>query len=282
MNTTVAKVILGYALGMAVGGASGYLVATMILKKKSHEEFVGVDEGDEEGDNTVYILNGEEVSKEEIEAWKAKQGEAHRESDDGGQYSFNFDKDERRRPRRPGRPTDYSSISRNQDGKPPLSEVAKSTLGPAAIVEPEETVEELIEEEIIEETIDNTKPYVISLEDYASTALGHTKQSITYYKVDDSLVDPNDDLIDNRDEVTGLKALGSFGKMSGEADTVYVRNLQLSTDFEIVRLDKSYTETILRARQRAARNRATRLAGKTRKATGIDDNGEEGQQQRGE
>lgn len=82
------------------------------------------------------------------------------------------------------------------------------------------------------------EPYVISPYDFAS--LDDWKQvSLTYY-ADDILEDDYYNVIGNRDELIGAKALTTFGEY--EDDSVFVRNERLKTDFEILKDPRTYDQ----------------------------------------
>jgi hypothetical protein len=63
--------------------------------------------------------------------------------------------------------------------------------------------------------------------------------------VDDTLSDENEEIISDVSYVIGYDALSSFGDGSDDPDIVYVRNEKLQTDYEVTRLNKSYSETVL-------------------------------------
>lgn len=82
------------------------------------------------------------------------------------------------------------------------------------------------------------EPYVISPDEFAS--LDDWKQmSLTYYD-DDILEDESYNIIKNRDELIGRKALTTFGEY--EDDSVFVRNERLRTDFEILKDYRTYDQ----------------------------------------
>lgn len=87
-------------------------------------------------------------------------------------------------------------------------------------------------------------PYVISAEDYHETNLNHEKSSITYFNVDDTLVDESEEPIVDPESIIG-DALMHFGESEEDPDIVYVRNEKLGIDYEVIRTEKSYQETVL-------------------------------------
>lgn len=81
-------------------------------------------------------------------------------------------------------------------------------------------------------------PYVIDPDEFASRDNWKTV-SLTYY-ADDILEDEKYNIVNNRDELIGPKALTTFGEY--EEDSVFVRNEQLKTDYEILKDYRTYDE----------------------------------------
>lgn len=65
--------------------------------------------------------------------------------------------------------------------------------------------------------------------------------SLTYY-ADGVLTDEQDNVIEDVDEIVGLESLETFGMY--EADSVYVRNDRLKTDYEILLDMRPYSEVV--------------------------------------
>lgn len=87
--------------------------------------------------------------------------------------------------------------------------------------------------------------YIISAEEFNTEMLHYDKLTITYYDEDDTLADEQEEIITDIDDVVGDDALTKFGYMSGDADIVFVRNEGLAVDYEVIRVFKSYSETVL-------------------------------------
>ena len=81
------------------------------------------------------------------------------------------------------------------------------------------------------------RPYVIDPEEYGD--LGYKQVSLNYYD-DGVLTYENDEVIENVDELVGKDSLTHFGEY--EDDTVYVRNDNLRTDFEILADTRRYAD----------------------------------------
>ena len=92
---------------------------------------------------------------------------------------------------------------------------------------------------------DGGSPYAISLDDFADQNEGWQQLTITYYALDDVLVDDKDQPIRDVLGTTGhLDALG-FGGISEDPHIRFVRNPKLELDFEIVLDARSYADVIL-------------------------------------
>ena len=83
------------------------------------------------------------------------------------------------------------------------------------------------------------EPYVIAPLDFGEID-GYEQVELTYYEGDDTLEDEDYNIITDRDELLGPKALLTFGEY--EDDSVFVRNERLRTDFQILKDYRKYTE----------------------------------------
>ena len=83
------------------------------------------------------------------------------------------------------------------------------------------------------------KPYVISPEDFDE--LDYDVVSLTYY-ADGYLADDMDELITDVDGLIGLESLNTFGQY--EDDSVFVRNDELQTDYEILLDMRNYKDVV--------------------------------------
>lgn len=90
------------------------------------------------------------------------------------------------------------------------------------------------------------KPYLISHEDFHNTETEWDKMSIMYYEDDDVLTDEKDKPVDDIEYLIGEEHLDFFGLRSGgDKNQVFIRNPQLSSDFEVTRHAGAYTEVVL-------------------------------------
>lgn len=93
------------------------------------------------------------------------------------------------------------------------------------------------------------EPYVISYDEYNQDMTHYDKLTLNYYEDDDTLTDDEDEVIPDVDLIVGGDSLTRFGEMSGDPEIVYVRNDKLQIDYEIIRLSRSYGETVLGFKQ---------------------------------
>lgn len=91
---------------------------------------------------------------------------------------------------------------------------------------------------------EDEKPYVISLEEFQEGMPHYDKLTLYFYEDDEVLTDDQEEIIDDEEQIVGTEALQCFGHLSHDPEVVYVRNSNASTDFEVIRLSKSYAETV--------------------------------------
>lgn len=125
---------------------------------------------------------------------------------------------------------DYSKISKRDQVKQSIADVARKY-----IVKDDEPL-----------TDDPDSPIrIISLEEYVNGELSQQQRDLTYFESDDTLADEDEKIITDPDALIGSEALVSFGKLSTDPDIVYVRNTKTGEDFEVTRLQQSYSVVVL-------------------------------------
>jgi len=92
---------------------------------------------------------------------------------------------------------------------------------------------------------DYDDPYVISIEQFEEECLDHDKLTITWYAEDNTLVDEQDEIIDDVGYTVGEANIDIRNARADHPHTVYVRNERISTDFEIDFNLNSYAEMVL-------------------------------------
>lgn len=134
--------------------------------------------------------------------------------------------------------TDYTSMyKKNEEELDPAEEESP---------EEEEDEEEISEHESeVMQRIVTDMPYIITSDEFTNENLHYDKVTITYYSEDDVLADENEEIISDTDYLIGDDSLTSFGEGCDDPDIVYVRNERISTDYEIIRVYKSYSRDVL-------------------------------------
>jgi hypothetical protein len=85
-------------------------------------------------------------------------------------------------------------------------------------------------------------PYNIIEEEYFNSDTGYSQTTLTYYELDDILVDETETPIYNYKSVVGSL---SFGKGSSDRNTFYVRNDRLTGEYEVILDSGSYQMEVL-------------------------------------
>jgi len=93
---------------------------------------------------------------------------------------------------------------------------------------------------------DPDQPFVLHQDEYATNESGYLQSALTYYVIDDVLVDDSDPqtILSNRDRLIG-HALDYFGHGADDYNTVYVRNSVLELEYEISRVRLSWEVEVI-------------------------------------
>lgn len=110
--------------------------------------------------------------------------------------------------------------------------------------------EEVYSEEDIQEPTEqvirhSNIPYVITIDEYMQDREEFDKNVVTYFEGDDVLCDDREAVIPDVENIIGNDALTNFGVDSNDSNIVYIRNEKLTSDFEVVRDPRSYSEVVL-------------------------------------
>lgn len=104
-----------------------------------------------------------------------------------------------------------------------------------------------------EETFDYSKAeeerefediYVITYDEFFDGESTNSQTTLTYYVEDDILADEQDESIDDPINLIGEDCL-QWGYGSKDNNVVYIRNENLGADYEVLRNQNSYSETVL-------------------------------------
>ena len=85
-------------------------------------------------------------------------------------------------------------------------------------------------------------PYVLHRDEWLSEASNYVRTWLTYFEGDDVLADDQDNPVDDQDMMVGLANLARFGHGSGDPNVVYVRNVELQMEIEIIHSDGKFSE----------------------------------------
>jgi hypothetical protein len=88
-----------------------------------------------------------------------------------------------------------------------------------------------------DEVRDRNRPYVISSEEFFQNESDHEQVTVSYIVEDQTLLDGENDPIKNFERMTGPITPHMFGLRSGEPHIVYIRNEEMATDLEVVRIE---------------------------------------------
>lgn len=88
------------------------------------------------------------------------------------------------------------------------------------------------------------EPFIIDELEFNEGEPEWDKESLTYFAGDDTLVDDKNMPVDNVNMYVGERHLDMFGVLSNNNKLVYVRNAQISTDFEILKDNGRYSTAV--------------------------------------
>ena len=83
-------------------------------------------------------------------------------------------------------------------------------------------------------------PYILHQDEFEGNESGYSQTEYFYYVADDTLVDTDDNVINNRENLIGPLALTQFGHGSDDYNSVYVRNSELELEVAIHRVSGSH------------------------------------------
>lgn len=93
---------------------------------------------------------------------------------------------------------------------------------------------------------DMTKPYIITVSEFFDEHEDDfDKLTVTYFESDGILMDDHNVVIPDIEFNIGIDNLDHFGVGSNESHILYIRNEQLTNDYEVVLDDGSYTADVL-------------------------------------
>lgn len=85
-------------------------------------------------------------------------------------------------------------------------------------------------------------PFIMHRDEWLNENFGYPRTSYTYFEGDDVLADEHDTPADDMDMLVGLANLAKFGHGSGDPNVVYIRNVELEMEIEIVKSEGKFSE----------------------------------------
>ena len=98
--------------------------------------------------------------------------------------------------------------------------------------------EQVLAEKEIPEEEEPTKPYLITEDEFLNGRNEYDKISLTYYTYDDTLADDCDEMIDVEETIS----TDIYNQVADADGDIYVRNPELETDFEVMKVEASFRE----------------------------------------
>lgn len=89
---------------------------------------------------------------------------------------------------------------------------------------------------------DRSRPYIIHVDEYVGDEMNFDQSTLTWYEGDSILCDSHDVPIYSPEAIVGELR---FGHGSGDPNSVYIRNEQMQSEYEILRYTGAYQEIVL-------------------------------------
>lgn len=92
---------------------------------------------------------------------------------------------------------------------------------------------------------DPAKPYIITVEEFMTDNEHYSKNTVNYYEYDNTVSSEDDSIVQNHESFLGSEFVKYVGWNAGGDHTVYVRNENLESDYEVLVSPGSYEEDVL-------------------------------------
>lgn len=148
-----------------------------------------------------------------------------------------------------GQSTDSGLHDRSVEAKETDENPRESVLYPTDDEPNQEEDDEEDTDEVVEEMpeVKFSKPEIMTRMEFENEKKHYDTKTLIYYTFDDTVCDPDDgdSVVVTPEDLIGEDALVCFGMGSQDPNIVYICNDKTSTKYEIVKLDASYSESIL-------------------------------------
>jgi hypothetical protein len=101
------------------------------------------------------------------------------------------------------------------------------------------------DDDVTRENLFDGGPRIITQGEYMQNDSGFDQTTLTFYTVDQVLVDERDEVIQDKIGTVGAGGTLLFGTDSSDPNTVHVQNPRLQREFEVVRHSGSYSQEVL-------------------------------------
>lgn len=109
---------------------------------------------------------------------------------------------------------------------------------------PEDVVKDILDERPAP-TRDPSKPYVITVEEFMQDNEDYSKITVNYYEDDNTLASEDETIVHHHEKLIGSDFTNYVGWNAGSDHVVYVRNENMSSDFEVLVSQGGYAEEVL-------------------------------------
>ena len=240
--SNIFKIVLSVGAGIATGVVIGYQYAAYKLPKDIWKEAL------EAVDREVEYR----MSRLETDEAEANRAGLYEETVEGLDYVRLVEEVAPEKPRRVNY-AEYgkqASITEHTIDEPKVDNVFEDYgMEEDMLAAPDEIVDEVVVDLDLPDDVllerESGDIFVITKEEFfEDSELGHSQITLIYYEGDKSLADDNDQHVSDVKNTVSRQNLARFGVGSGEDHVVYIRNLRLSADYEVIRQEGNFTDVL--------------------------------------
>lgn len=134
----------------------------------------------------------------------------------------------------------------DKKAKDDILESQMSLINENGEIEPYYDVQDIVDVDMLKENKEENlkEPFIITMEQFNDEMFHFDKENLTFYERDGVFTNDQDEIMDNINYLIG-DAHHYFGYLQEYPDFVYVRNYRVATDFELQRVDASFSDNIM-------------------------------------
>lgn len=134
----------------------------------------------------------------------------------------------------------------DKKAKDDILESQMSLINENGEIEPYYDVQDIVDVDMLKENQEENlkEPFIITMEQFNDEMFHFDKENLTFYERDGVFTNDQDEIMDNINYLIG-DAHHYFGYLPEYPDFVYVRNYRVATDFELQRVDASFSDNII-------------------------------------